>query len=448
MRKSLSPAALPPQYSAPGAFLRRRFLCDFSLRPVNAPAPATATARPHDAALPMLALLLRGDADGVRAAGGPDWPACATLAYRHGLGPLLYHRAARLTDSWPMPPGVETDLRTSYLGATLENRAILSGAAAALRSLAEAGIPVAALKGLHLAAAVYDHPALRKLGDVDLLVPPDRLDDARRVLLDAGYERDGTDDPTLHHVAPLVKARAAPIELHRHVCPTPNPFRLEVEPLWERMLPVEVEEERTLGLCAEDLLLHLCVHAAYNHRCLVPLRNLFDLAMVVERGGSSLRWTLLEETASAAGMRRAVFCGLALAREVFGAEVPADLLQRLRTGTDADAALRTARENVLAFESAGPMWLGTTLGEAHAGRRIRGVLQRLFAPPDRLLETSGREAGRGELAWIYLTRPFMLLARHRGRLTDLARGHPGVREQLRLARAGASLEAWITAAEP
>ncbi|HVH12226.1 MAG TPA: hypothetical protein VM759_04190 [Longimicrobium sp.] len=42
----------------------------------------------------------------------------------------------------------------------------------------------------------------------------------------------------------------------------------------------------------------------------------------------------------------------------------------------------------------------------------------------------------------------MLLARHRGRLADLARGHPGVREQLRLARAGASLEAWITASEP
>lgn len=391
----------------------------------------------------MLALLLRGDGDGVRAAGGPDWPACATLAMRHGLGPLLYHRGRRMAGAWPMPPAAERELRTSYMGATLESAAIVRAAGEAIRRLSAAGIHVAALKGLHLAAAVYEHPALRHMGDVDLLVPPDQLEAARAVLLDAGYAAEGADDPTIHHAARLVKPRAAPIELHRELCPTPNPFRLDVAPLWERMVPIQVEGQPALGLRAEDLLLHLSVHAAYNHRCLVPLRNVFDIAMVVEREGAALQWDRLEAAARATGTERAVFCGLALAREMFGADVPGGVLERLVPDGVADGVMRTARENVLGFESAGPMWLGLTLGEGQAARGVRGLLGRVFAPADRLLEASGRRVGRAALAWIYLTRPFVLLVRHRKRIADLALGRPGAREQLRLARSGAALDAWI-----
>lgn len=407
-----------------------------------------APARPHDDALPMLSLLLRGDADGLRAAGGPDWPACATLAMRHGLGPLLYLRGRRTADAWPMPAAVERELRTSYMGATLENGALIAEAARAIQRLAAAGIPVAALKGLHLAAAVYEHPAARKFGDVDLLVPGDRLEAARAALLEAGYRAEGVDDPTLHHASPLVKPRAAPIELHRDVCPHPNPFRIDVVPLWERMVPITVGGQPALGLGAEDLLLHLCVHMAYNHRCLVPLRNVFDVAMVMERNGAGLRWELLEEAVRATGTRRAVFCGLALAREMFGADVPRGLLERLVPAAEAGAALRTARENVLSFESAGPMWMGVALGGETPGKRVRGLLGRVFAPPDRLLETSGRTVGAAGLAWIYLTRPLTLLIRHRHRLAGLLRGRPAERAQLRAARSAAALEAWVSGAEP
>lgn len=394
-------------------------------------------------------MLLRGDADGLREVGGPDWAACATLALHHGLGPILYVRGQRMAHAWPMPSAIERELRTSYMGATLETGAQMAGAAAAIERLSAVGVRVAALKGLHLAAAVYEHPALRKLGDVDLLVPAGQVEAARAALLQAGYRPDGPDDPTLHHVAPLVKPRAAPIELHRDVCPEPNPFRMDVQPLWERMVPITVGGQPALGLCPEDLLLHLCVHMVFNHRCLVPLRNVLDVAMVVERNGGGVRWDLLQETARATGTRRAVFCGLALARDMLGAGVPADVLARLVPGAaDAGEALRTARENVLAHASAGPMWMGVTVGETAPGRRVRGLLGRVFAPPGQLLETSGRTVGAAGLAWIYVTRPFRLLVRHRGRLAGLLRGRPAERAQLRAARAGAALEAWVSGREP
>ena len=394
----------------------------------------------------MLAAILRGDADGLHALGGPDCAACATLAVHHGLGPCLYLRARRMADAWPLPAEVERELRTSYLGATLENGAFMAGAARAVERLAAAGVPVAALKGLHLASAVYEHPALRRLSDLDLLVPSDRLEAARAALLADGYRPSGVDDPTLHHVAPLVKKGVAPIELHRDICPDPNPFRIDVAPLWERMVPTTVGGQPALGLCAEDLVLHLCVHMVFNHRCLVPLRNVLDVAEVV--AGDGVRWDRLEEAARATGTRRAVFCGLALARDMFGAAVPADVLARLAPAGDAAEALRTARENVLDHASAGPMWMGITLAESDPTRRLRGLWGRVFAPPDRLLETSGRRAGVAELAWIYATRPFKLLVRHRHRLAALLRGRAEEAAELRVARAGAALDAWVSAPDP
>ncbi|HEX6038770.1 nucleotidyltransferase family protein [Longimicrobium sp.] len=402
------------------------------------------TDRPHDAALPHLALLLRGAADGLRAAGGPDWAMCATLALRHGLGPLLYHCGPRIAEEWPMPPEVERELRTSYMGATLENRAWLAEAGRAIGRMAAAGVPVAALKGLHLAAAVYDEPALRKLGDVDLLVPAEQLQAARAALIDDGYTPDGPDDPTIHHVAPMSKPRAAPIELHWELCPESNPFRMDVAPLWERMVPITVAGQPALGLSPEDLLLHLCVHGTFNHRWVLPLRNVFDIVMVVERNAADLRWDLLVETAHATRTERAVFCGLALARETFGVEVPGGLLDRLVPAREGAAAVRIARENVLGHESAGPEWMDAAVGQPTLTGRMRGLLGRVFAPPERLLETSGRRVGLGRLAWVYLTRPAVLLLRHRGRIAGLLKGGPAERAQLRAARSSAALGAWVT----
>lgn len=396
-------------------------------------------APPEDATLAMLSLLLRGDVEGVRARGGPDWAACANLAVAHGLAPLLHQRAAPFADEWPLPPHVERGLRSAFMMGTIDSRTHIADAARAIERLAAAGVRVAVLKGLHLAAAVYENPAFRWMTDIDLLVPPDQLAAARAALLADGYTPEGPDDPTLHHVARLAKPRATPIELHLDLCPEPNPFGIRMEPLWERMVPVAVGKQRALGLSAEDLVLHLCVHSAYNHRCLVPLRNILDVVMVLSRNADGFDWRRLEEEARRTGTGRAVFCGLSLAREMLGAEVPADVLRRLDPGASTRAMLAVARDNVMSYASAGPGWVGVAAGDAP----VRGFLGRLFAPPDRLLETSGRKVNPLRLAWIYLTRPVVLLIRHRELVLALLRGRQGARDQLRLARSGARLDAWI-----
>lgn len=410
----------------------------------GAPLGQSALAASPDA-LRGLALVLAGDAEALRARGGPDWAACTVLAWQHGLSPMLYHCSRPLAEEWPIPPEQEHALHTVYLKAAVDGQARMNAAVAAVERLSAAGITVIALKGLHLSCAVYDAPFLRPMLDLDLLVRPGQLEAARAALLADGYVHEAPDDPTLHHAAPLTKRRVIPIELHRSLSPNRTPFRIDMDRLWERAEPVWVGPQPVLGFCPEDLVMHLSLHAAYNHRCLVPARNIYDIALVVRRHGPALRWELMEETARAWGAHRALFCGLALAREMFGAEVPAELLDRLAPAAERDAALRTARANVLAYTAAGPYWMGMALGDVGPASIVGGVLGRVFAPPDRLLETSGRKVTRALLAWTYLTRPVVLAYRHRRLLADLLLARPGAREQLRLARTGAALDAWIAA---
>ena len=65
--------------------------------------------------------------------------------------------------------------------AILEKRAIES-----VEALNAAGIEVALLKGAALASTVYGSFGARPMNDVDVLVHPDRADDAKRLLLGAG----------------------------------------------------------------------------------------------------------------------------------------------------------------------------------------------------------------------------------------------------------------------
>ncbi len=58
---------------------------------------------------------------------------------------------------------------------------------AIVRALASRGIPVALLKGAAMGRTVYDSPAARLVNDLDLLIPSDRVDEARAALLGLGY---------------------------------------------------------------------------------------------------------------------------------------------------------------------------------------------------------------------------------------------------------------------
>lgn len=113
------------------------------------------------------------------------WETLPEQAELHGLGSLLW-RHLQAAQS-PIP--VET--RRSLRGLYLRNRALYQ---AHLQTLTEilglfemAGLRPLVLKGLALAHQYYPEPALRPVGDIDLLFTTDELRPALQLLARAGY---------------------------------------------------------------------------------------------------------------------------------------------------------------------------------------------------------------------------------------------------------------------
>jgi len=96
------------------------------------------------------------------------------------------------------------------------------------RALAPLGIPVILMKGTAFHAAGLDASLGRSVGDLDILVPRDRLDAVEAALVEAGWERlkeaGGYDDSYyrrwMHELPPLIhKDRDRMIDVHHTILP-------------------------------------------------------------------------------------------------------------------------------------------------------------------------------------------------------------------------------------
>jgi hypothetical protein len=338
-----------------------------------------------------------------------EWQAMFDEAVRQGVAPLLYQRLSSAPPQLAPSPGVLQVLRHIYLHNRLRNRMIFDEASTVLVALREGGVVAVVLKGLYLAESVYGDPALRPMADIDLLVRETDLDAVRVSLSELGYHP--VDDPTgrlysrHHHLPPWTKSGAVPVEVHTALIPRGNPFAVDVEGLRERSCRSVVAGVEALVLCPEDAILHLCVHAAYNHAFQVSLLRYCDLASLIARDHQAIDWPRLAVIANADGRCRLVYCVLRLVDRLFAPGIPALAFAALRHAERDDQVVDFIRSCLLTRSVDLPA-VYRELGRCRTFREKASLLAcRLFPASE-----GGRVMDRA-FVW-----PMKLLARH-GRVT-------------------------------
>lgn len=287
-----------------------------------------------------------------------DWAYLFLTALRHGTLALLYRNlVAACPDA--VPCDTLEDFRRHCEAAASRNHLLTAELLRLLRLLAAHGISAVPYKGPALAALVYGDVALRRFGDLDLLVRPRNAVRARELLLAAGYA--GTQ--THAQAAAQLRSRVAynyelfraegqvAVELHWAVTSPDNAFPLDLDRVWRRLHSVSLEGERVLHFQPEDLLLILCQHGS-KHKW-KRLAWICDIAELL-RAHPRLDWGAALKRARRLGCRRMLFLGLWLAEELLGASLPEEISRLVRTD-------RTALE---------------------LGQHVR---ERLFRPVDELL---------------------------------------------------------------
>lgn len=213
--------------------------------------------------------------------GTDAWNELRSGARRHRLAGAL---ASAITDGrWPATAAQEDEALRAHQALCSRDLLLERQLLETDRLLARAGISSLVLKGPALAHLAYPSPDLRSFRDVDLLVPASEIDDAVRVITDAGGRRHypeprpGFDRRFSKGVA-LTTAAGFEVDVHRTLTGGVHGALIAPDDLWEGSQPLRIGDRPLRAPGPEVLALHACIHAVLGDSW-PRLENLRDVAV-------------------------------------------------------------------------------------------------------------------------------------------------------------------------
>src|SRR5262245_5919958 len=257
-----------------------------------------------------------------------DWEFLFQTAHYHRVVPLLYHTLSRLSPGL-VPEHAMATLRKRFQSNTQHNLFLCSELIQVLDLFDRHQIRAIPYKGPMLAAVLYGDVSLRQFGDLDIIVPASKVEEARGLLISRGYEPEKEiTGPELRraiqHDKDLILRRngGITVELHWGITAHPDPIDFSPDLLWKNLKTLSIAGRAVTMHAPEDLLLILCIHGG-KHRW-EYLVWLCDIAELI-RCCPTLNWTHVIEDASSVGGKRILLLGVLLARDLLGAELPENL---------------------------------------------------------------------------------------------------------------------------
>jgi hypothetical protein len=275
-----------------------------------------------------------------------DWEYVFTLAYAHGLAPLLnHHLFASASDL--VPPSFLGRLKRESVSNTQNVLHLIGKQLRIYKLFKERNIRVAVFKGALLSQMAYGNVALRQAGDVDLLI--DRRDFAQASLLfeSLGYDMHPklTRAQLASHLAHHCEIQFMRddwftiVDLHWDLAPRTFVFKLKTDDVMARLQSKSLAATTVDTFADEDLVLYQSMHGAKH-----LWRRLEWISALAEtlRAAPAVDWDTLIARAAAAHATRMLALGLRLVEEFSDVPVPSGTL----ASVDADATMQRLAKHI------------------------------------------------------------------------------------------------------
>jgi hypothetical protein len=269
-----------------------------------------------------------------------NWHFILDRAAELGIAPLTYSHLKISGQESSIPPEILNELRSRRRDSAVTAIRQSAKLKEILWGLRSKQIPAIVMKGAALGELLYESAGLRPMLDVDLMIRNEDLDAATKVLVELGYSCDesyqeaGWYKSHHHHLAPFVSSdRSVVVELHYELASPQANLAIATDALWQRARPFQIASDAAMILAPEDLLLGICAHVAISKRFVKSLRDLAEIAAVIERYCGEIQWEDVVGNAIAWRAARCAYYGLWAARLLTGAEVPPEVLDQLKSET-------------------------------------------------------------------------------------------------------------------
>jgi hypothetical protein len=258
-----------------------------------------------------------------------DWDAFLSLARKHRVAVLL---GTLLRESRQVPPHIRRALHEAAARNQQRCLLLVSELGRVIAGMEKGGVELMTFKGPVLSWKAHRDVAWRQAGDLDLLVPPDRVDTADRLLSELGYQMAVPGRPLSAVQASRYRARCphyvyfnsqqqSTIELHWRLMFNPALLPLGFEELYGRREIVSLGNFALPTFCEADSFLHLCVHGAQHAWAF--LSWVYDVAALQSSG--TLDWAPIISTARRFGVERLVAQASALCERLLETPMPSPI---------------------------------------------------------------------------------------------------------------------------
>ncbi len=282
-----------------------------------------------------------------------EWDALPRLAQAEGVAPLMYSKLKGESSRLGVPQKAMDALAAEYYRTAANNALLFSELERILAALDAVNIPVIVLKGAALAQTVYPDPALRPMGDLDLLVQRADLQSAAEFLRGLSYVAvkaeymgvaDWLDQAANHHIhfegGPGGKLV---VELHWNlVAGDADPRTPPNDWVWVQTAPwqKDITKQATSrnGIRSFNWAVHLLYAAAHlmfqhsaNSRILIWY---YDVDRLARWSGGEAEWEFLLDAACTVKWVDALYNALLETQGRFATPIPDDFLTALKSRLD------------------------------------------------------------------------------------------------------------------
>lgn len=254
-----------------------------------------------------------------------DWERLVQLAAHHRVVPHLYRT---LSVSAGAPASALQMLQQGYEANARQTLWLTRELLRILGHLESHGINALPYKGPVLAEILYSNVALRQFSDLDVLIHAADVARTKATILELGYRH------TLELTPQQERAYLNSgyeyafdsshgqnlLEMQWQILPRFYSVGFDVDEFFDRAARVSLGGHSLPTLCAEDLMLVLCVHAAKH--AWMQLSWLCDISELAQ----SVDWTVVQKRAQRLAVERIVAVTFVLAQGLLGTPMPHPVL--------------------------------------------------------------------------------------------------------------------------
>ncbi len=260
------------------------------------------------------------------------WDWLVECAARNSVVPLIYYNLRKINAFDYIPENYKNTFENQYRLANARNLKLRGVFIEIAKKLSSAQINLMALKGIALQFELYEHPALRPMIDIDLMVSDVDSEKAKKILLEMGCKTEVFSESTFidslkHHFPPFFYKDIS-IEIHRSLFDVYDTIQMPVSQVWENTEMRQIEGLQIHVLKKHLQLLYLCHHVFSTLRGgKVKLIWYLDILLFLRKYKEILDWAFFDQLVGKANACESVYHSLGIINYLFSEDLFNETIQ-------------------------------------------------------------------------------------------------------------------------